>query len=148
MLSCFSRIQLFATPMDHSPISSSIQRILQARILERVAIPSFRGSSWPRDWTWVSCITGGFFSTEPPGEPLWIVRVSQKGQRSEEIISKIILKYCVILKWRKSLNWKGTLVANPHQILPHRISEHRTQTNNSKSFQRKRTSCIQDQESE
>ena len=27
-----------------------------------VAIPFSRGSSWPRDWTWVSCITGGFFT--------------------------------------------------------------------------------------
>ena len=33
-----------------------------ARILERVAIPFFRGSSQPRDQTLVSCITGGFFT--------------------------------------------------------------------------------------
>ena len=28
---------------------------------EWVAIPFSRGSSWPRDWTWVSCIAGKFF---------------------------------------------------------------------------------------
>ena len=31
------------------------------RILERVAYPFSRGSSWPRNWTRVSCIAGGFF---------------------------------------------------------------------------------------
>ena len=36
--------------------------ILQARILEWVAMPSFRGSSQPRDQSHVSCITGGFFT--------------------------------------------------------------------------------------
>ena len=36
--------------------------ILQARILEWVAIPSSRGSSQPRNWTQVSCIAGGFFT--------------------------------------------------------------------------------------
>ena len=36
--------------------------ILQARILEWVAIPFSRGSSWPRDWTQVSRIAGGFFT--------------------------------------------------------------------------------------
>ena len=33
------------TPMDHSPAASSVHGILQARILEWVAMPSSRGSS-------------------------------------------------------------------------------------------------------
>ena len=33
------------------------------RILEWVAYPFSRGSSWPRNWTGVSCITGGFFTS-------------------------------------------------------------------------------------
>ena len=36
-------------------------RILQARILEWVAMPSSRGSSQPKDQTQVSCIAGRFF---------------------------------------------------------------------------------------
>ena len=56
-------------PMDCSPLGFSVHGILQARILEWVAMPSSRGSSQPRDQTWVSCITGGFF-TEPPGKAL------------------------------------------------------------------------------
>ena len=41
----------------------------QARILEWVAISFSRGSSWPRNWTWVFCITGRLFTTEPSGKP-------------------------------------------------------------------------------
>ena len=41
--------------------SSSVHGILQARILEWVAISSSRGSSQPRDWTWISRIAGRFF---------------------------------------------------------------------------------------
>ena len=37
-------------PMDCSPLCSSVHGILQARVLEWVAIPCSRGSSWPRDW--------------------------------------------------------------------------------------------------
>ena len=36
--------------------------ILQARILEGVAISFSRGSSWPRNWTPISCIAGRFFT--------------------------------------------------------------------------------------
>ena len=45
-------------PVDCSPPGSSVHWILQARILEWVAMPSSRGSSQPRDQTWVSCIAG------------------------------------------------------------------------------------------
>ena len=51
-----SRVQLFATPWT-SPSGFSVHGILQARILEWVAISFSKGSSWPKDWTcssWVS----------------------------------------------------------------------------------------------
>ena len=54
-------------PMDCSLSGSSVHRILQARIREWVAISFSRGSSWPRGQTCVSCLTGRFFNTEPPG---------------------------------------------------------------------------------
>ena len=44
------------TPMGCSPPGSSVHGISQARILEWVAIFHSRGSSWPRDWTCISCI--------------------------------------------------------------------------------------------
>ena len=53
-------------PMDWSPPGSSVHGILQAGILEWVAMPSSRGSFGPRDWTQVSCIAGRFFTTQPP----------------------------------------------------------------------------------
>jgi len=47
--------------MDCSPPGSSVHGILQARVLEWVAIPFSRGSSQSRDQTQVSEIAGGFF---------------------------------------------------------------------------------------
>ena len=50
----------------------SVHGIFQARILEWVAISFSRGSSQPRDQTWVSLspvLAGEFFTTEPPGKP-------------------------------------------------------------------------------
>ena len=51
----------FCNPMDCSPPGPSVHGILQARMLEWVTMPSSRGSSQPRDWTWtcgsyVACI--------------------------------------------------------------------------------------------
>ena len=51
-----SHVHLFCDPMDCSLPGSSVLRISQAGILEWVAISFSRGSSQPRDWTWVSCI--------------------------------------------------------------------------------------------
>ena len=49
-------------PMDCSPPSSSVHGILQARILEWVAISFSRASSRPRDRTQVSHIAGRCFN--------------------------------------------------------------------------------------
>ena len=48
------------------PMDSTIHGILQARILEWVAMPSSRGSSWPRDPTQVFRIAGRFFALWAP----------------------------------------------------------------------------------
>ena len=63
-----SRVRLFATPWTvGSPPGSSVHGILQARILEWVAISFSRGSSRPRDQTQVSHIAGRRFN-------LWATR--------------------------------------------------------------------------
>ena len=49
-------------PMDHSWPASSVHGILQAGILEWVAIPFSRRSSWPRNRIQVSHIAGRFFT--------------------------------------------------------------------------------------
>ena len=56
------------TVARQAPLSMGI---LQARILEWVAMPSSRGSSWPRDRTQVSSIAGGFFT-------IWATREAPK----------------------------------------------------------------------
>ena len=56
----FSVTSTFCSPLDCSPPGSSVHGILQARILEWVAMPFSRGSSQTRDRTWVSCIVGRF----------------------------------------------------------------------------------------
>ena len=48
---------------------SSVHGISQARILEWITISFSRGSSQSRVRTCVSCIAGGFFTTELPGKP-------------------------------------------------------------------------------
>ena len=53
-------------PMGYSPLGSSVHGILQARILEWVAMPFSRASCRPRGWPWVSnisCTAGGFSTT-------------------------------------------------------------------------------------
>ena len=57
--------------MDFRPPGSSVYGILQARILEWVAMPFSRGSSLPRDRTWVSCIAGRSFT-------VWATREAPK----------------------------------------------------------------------
>ena len=59
-------------PLDCSLQGSSVHGILQACILEWVAMPSSRGFSQPRNRTSISCgscISGGFFTAEPQGKP-------------------------------------------------------------------------------
>ena len=48
--------------LDCNPPGSSVHGVLQARILEWVTIPFSRGPSQPRDWAWLSCIAGRFFT--------------------------------------------------------------------------------------
>ena len=59
--------------MDCSPPGSSVHCILQPRILEWLAVPSFRGYSQPRDRTlisYASCVWQvGSLPPVPPGKP-------------------------------------------------------------------------------
>ena len=50
------------TPWTKAHQAPLFMGILQARMLEWVAMLSSRGSSQPRDWTQVSCIAGRFFT--------------------------------------------------------------------------------------
>ena len=61
---------ILCSPMDCSLLGSSVHGILQARILESVAIPFSKPSFWLRDQTWVSSIAGRFFT-------IWATREAQ-----------------------------------------------------------------------
>ena len=61
-LSHFSHVQLFATLQTAACQAPLSMGILQARIVEWVAMLSSTVSSQPRNRTWVFCIVGRFFT--------------------------------------------------------------------------------------
>ena len=65
--------------MDCSPPGSSVHGILQARILEWIAISFSRESSQLRDQIWVSCIADRFFT-------VWAAREAQNDTYSDLIL--------------------------------------------------------------
>ena len=70
--------------MGCSPSDSSVHGILQARILEVIAIPFSRGSSWLREWTQVSCIADRIFTICATTEALrlWAAAAAAKSHQS------------------------------------------------------------------
>ena len=66
------------------PLGSSVHGILQARILEWVAISFSRAFSRPSNQTRVSALPGGFFTTEPPGQQLHSRKKRMTQNRGEE----------------------------------------------------------------
>ena len=99
-------------PMDCNPPASSVHIILQASLLEWVAIPFSRGYSWPRVRNWVSHIAGSSLSLKPWGKPpeyykaplkisyfhpqKWIILV-----RSFEMLSLKTLSFFFLIKKKK-----------------------------------------------
>ena len=76
------------------PTRLAVHGILQGRILDWVTISFSRGSSWPRNRTQVPCISctaGGFFTTKPPREALYIWKHLPKGCCS---VAKSCLTLC------------------------------------------------------
>ena len=76
--------------MDCSPSGSSVHGILQARILEWIAIPFSRGCFWPRDQTWVFCTAGRFFTILATSKVHWSLYrlwlTSLFGQRKQRFL--------------------------------------------------------------
>ena len=83
-----SRVRLFATPW-----TIHVHGILQATILEWVAIPFSRGSSQRRDWTQVSHIAGGFFTSWATRET-WIC-CSLLDSKWQKRVSSLVLAFGV-----------------------------------------------------
>ena len=89
--------------MDDSPPGPSVHEILQARILEWVAIPFSKRSSQPVDQTQVSCIAGRFLTfwatREAPSPPYLILKTSDKSlqQINAFIIGSLIISWALVL---------------------------------------------------
>ena len=92
-------------PVDCSLPGSSIYGIFLARILEWVAISFSRGSSWPRDWTPVSCIGGRCFN-------LWATREAQIPWGTTKI-----LKVPFLLKLPGSVTVTSKIQIDCHQCI-------------------------------
>ena len=69
-----SSVQLFPIRWTVAPSGSSVRCILQEDLPEWIAFPFSRGSSQPRDQTWVSCIASRFFT-------IWATREAHYYQR-------------------------------------------------------------------
>ena len=80
--------------MAWSLLGSSVYGISQVRILEWVAISFSRVSFWPRDWTHISCLAGGFFTTEPPGKSQLLCLGETKTLTWLVFFVCVILLYC------------------------------------------------------
>ena len=109
MLNWLQSSLILCDPMDCSLPGSSVHRILQARIMEWVAIPFSKGSSRPRDQT-LFCIAGRFFTTWATKEasptkkysysPANVLPFSTEGQT---YFSRVILFFSWLWLWAGSL---------------------------------------------
>ena len=106
MLLCMHAQSLQSRPtlcdtLNCSPSGSSLHGILQARILEWVAMPSSRESSQPRDWTRVSCIAGGFFTAEPLRKSFILLSSTQLyGYTTNYFAIHLLMKNWVVSSFR------------------------------------------------
>ena len=91
--------------MNHSMLDSSVYGILQARILEWVAISFSRGSFPPRHWTWASCFAGRFFT-------IWATRQAQ--ERRYLINENVCERYEFCRKYLKACSFK-TVTFHKHK---------------------------------
>ena len=78
-------------PMDYSPLASSINGILQVRIVEWLAIPFSKESSQANDQTQLSCTAGGFFSVCATREALILYKLMLK---RSSLVLPLCSMYC------------------------------------------------------
>ena len=93
-------------PIECSPPGSSVHGILQAGILEWVALPSSRGISWSWDRIHISCgscIVGRFFTAERDSFLIWVI--TEYWVESFMLYSRFWSEKCSILSnlWDSSL---------------------------------------------
>ena len=82
------------------PQDYTVHGILQARILEWVAVPFSRESFQPRDQTQVSCIAGGFFT-------IWATR---EAQATLKYMSKMIQLHAKYTNFKPTILFKQSFI--------------------------------------
>ena len=98
---------------DCSPPGFSIHGIFQANVLEWVSVSFSRGSSWPRDRTWVSRIAGRCFTG-------WPTRENKEGRGA--INGEIVIDICTLLYIHVcALSLRTCLTLQPHGLKPARL---------------------------
>ena len=84
---------ILCSPMDFNLPGSSVCGVSQW-VLEWVSISFSRGSSWPRNWTHVSCIEGNSLPFEPPWKPIKVYTPKQIQDGGREIIPLTVNIMC------------------------------------------------------
>ena len=104
VLVMLSHVWLFVIPWTIcSPPGSSVHEILQARILEWVAISFCRRSSWPRDWARVSHVPGRFST-------IWAIRTERMGKGMCVCVWESALKkYCNMVDLQCCVSFRCTV---------------------------------------
>ena len=103
-------------PMDCSLPGSSVHGIFQARVLEWVAISFSRGSSWPRDWTRISCIAGRRFT-------VWATRAHRRQQTIFIHLFSVVLGLPCCAQTFSCYSKRGPLSSCGAQALKHRLQK-------------------------
>ena len=95
MCVCAQLCPTLCDPMDCNPPGFSVHGILQARILEWVAISSSKGSSPPRDQTPVSLVSPALadnpLSLAPAGKP--ISQNNEKQPRGSSVCASVRIPF-------------------------------------------------------
>ena len=125
-------------PMDCSPPGALSMGILQPRILERVAMPSSRGSSWPKDQARVSqtrvsqtCVShsllhwqAGSLPLAPPGKPhclFWSLLLLFSGS----VACQASLSFTVFQSLLKVMSIESVMLSNHHSPPALNLSQHK-----------------------
>ena len=102
----FASVMSDYDPMDCNPSGSSVCGIIPARILEWIAMPSPRGSSWPSDRTHVSRIAGRFITPESWVKPLSYAAVSLNKTYCRTWKPQLTIPHCIFENCSKTWYWK------------------------------------------
>ena len=105
-------------PMDCSLPGSSVHGILQARILEWVAISFSRGSSQPRDWTLVSRLQADLLPPEWPGLLILLPAIFIPACASSPAFLKMYSAYKLNKQGDNIQPWRTPFPIWNHSVVP------------------------------